>query len=80
MSKFKLNMIGGGFQHSISSNDLTPKYVEWVKHNHSASTSIYIDDAIKFRVNSETKIMVGYLNQEQLLIQPTIGLGKIHLL
>ena len=70
MSKFKLNMIGGGFQHSISSNDLTPKYVEWVKHSHSAPISIYIDDAIKSNVNSETQ-NYGWLAESRTIIEST---------
>lgn len=69
-SKFKLNMIGGGFQHSISSNDLIPKYVEWVKHSHTAPISIYIDDAIKSKVNSETQ-NYGWLAESRTIIEST---------
>lgn len=73
MSKFKLNMIGGGFQHSISSNDLTPKYIEWVRY--SAPTSIYIDDAIKFRVNFETQ-NYGWLSESRTIIGSTYNWAR----
>jgi hypothetical protein len=48
-------MIGGGFQHSISTNGITPKYIEWVKGPRTAPTSIYIDGAILCEVNPTTK-------------------------
>jgi len=51
MSKVKLNMIGGPFQHDIcSSHGSIPKLVEWVKDK-SANISIHIDDGIKIPVN-----------------------------
>jgi hypothetical protein len=55
MDKVKVNMIGGGFQHSISTNGMTPKYIEWVKGVRTAPISIYIDGAILSEVDPTTK-------------------------
>lgn len=49
MEKIKINMVAGGFQHDIcSSAGSTPKYVEWIKGERSASISMYIDDGIRW--------------------------------
>jgi hypothetical protein len=56
MEKFKINMIGGGFQHDIcSSHGSIPKYVEWNKTDHSASVSIHGDFALSWPVNPNKK-------------------------
>ncbi len=48
MSKFKINMVGGGFQHDIcSSAGSEPQLIEWVKGNHPANTSIHIDHGVR---------------------------------
>jgi hypothetical protein len=48
----KINMIGPGFQHDVCSSAFNKnKYAEWVKGDHPADTSIYIDDAILGSVN-----------------------------
>ena len=52
--KVKINMIAGGFQHSISSNDLPPKFIEWTKDG-SASISVYIDHGIYHQTTPHTK-------------------------
>lgn len=54
MLKTKINMIGGGFKHAVSTNDLPPKYIEWVKDG-SAQISIYIDNGLHFLTNPNTK-------------------------
>ena len=47
MEKLKVNMVGGGFQHSNSSVAYYyPKYIEWDKGGHNANISIHIDNAI----------------------------------
>ena len=66
-NKVKINMIGGGFQHSISSNDLEPKYVEWVKYTQSAPISFHIDYAILANVNP-TKKNYGWLSESKTII------------
>lgn len=66
MSFAKINMIGGGFQHSISTNDLPPKFIEWVKDG-SALTSIYIDNALRFPINPNTK-NYGWLCESKTII------------
>lgn len=48
-------MIGGGFQHTLSTNTFEPKYVEWVKGNHTAPISIYIDNSLKMISSSKTR-------------------------
>lgn len=45
--KQKINMVGGGFQHTTcSSANSEPKLIEWVRGDNSASISIHIDHAI----------------------------------
>lgn len=66
-------MIGGGFQHDIcSSGGSVPKYVEWVKRNHTAPISIHIDFGITSTPNpnkinyawlAESKSIVGNVYQ-----------------
>ena len=55
-------MIGGGFGHSISTNDLPPKFIEWVKDG-SAPISIHIDNGLLLPFNLHTK---NYVNLKQL--------------
>jgi hypothetical protein len=52
--KQKINMIGGGFQHAISTNDLEPKFVQWVKDG-SAPISIHIDNGLLIPINPNKK-------------------------
>lgn len=54
MNRTKINMIGGGFQHSVSTNDMDPKFIEWVK-DRSAQISIHIDDGLLIGINPTTK-------------------------
>jgi hypothetical protein len=63
----EINMIGGGFQHSISSTGCENKYVKWVKNNHTASISIYIDYSILEPPNSNTK-NYGWLCESKTII------------
>jgi hypothetical protein len=64
--KNKINMIGGGFQHSISTNDLPPKFIEWVKDG-SAPISIHIDNGLRQPVNLNTK-NYGWLCESKTII------------
>jgi hypothetical protein len=49
-------MVGGGFQHDICScAHNTPKYVDWIKGNHTAPISVHIDDAV-FNTPTNTSI------------------------
>jgi len=67
MSKIKINMIGGGFQHLISTNGIEPKYMEWVKGSHTAPISIYIDNALASQKNPNTK-NYGWLCESRTII------------
>jgi hypothetical protein len=67
MSKIKINMIGGGFQHLISTNGIEPKYMEWVKGSHTAPISIYIDNALAAQKNPHTK-NYGWLCESRTII------------
>ena len=60
-------MIGGGFQHLISTNGLEPLYVEWVKHHYTAPISIYIDYALPQPKNPNTK-NYGWLCESRTII------------
>ena len=46
IKKTKINMSGGGFQHTISSTGSPTKYVDWVQGFASAKITIHIDDAL----------------------------------
>lgn len=67
MNKLKVNMIGGGFQHLISTNGMEPKYMEWVKGVHSAPISIYIDYSMTQPINKQTK-NYGWLCESKTII------------
>ncbi len=47
-------MIGGGFQHALSTNGLESKFIEWVKDG-SASISMHIDDGLLIPINPNKK-------------------------
>lgn len=59
-------MIGGGFQHTISTNDLPPKFIEWIKDG-SASISIHIDNGLHSPFNHQTK-NYGWLCESKTII------------
>jgi hypothetical protein len=65
--KLKINMIGGGFQHSKSTNGMEPLYVEWVKNYHTAPISIYIDSALPGQTNPNTQ-NYGWLCESKTII------------
>lgn len=60
-------MIGGGFQHLISTNGMEPKYMEWVKGSQTAPISIYIDYALTQPKNPNTK-NYGWLCESRTII------------
>ena len=55
VDKLKINLIGGGFQHSPSTSGFNPKYITWVKNNYTAPISMYVDNALQMGVNPNTK-------------------------
>ena len=59
-------MIGGGFQHSVSTNDMDPKLIEWVKDG-SATISIHIDNGLHTPINPNTK-NYGWLCESKTII------------
>lgn len=67
MNKIKINMICGGFQHSISTNDMEPKFIEWVKGGELAPISIYIDDGLRLPININTE-NYGWLCESKTII------------
>lgn len=64
--KAKINMIGGGFQHSISTNDIPPTTLEWVKDG-TAPISIHIDNGLLLPINPNTK-NYGWLCESRTII------------
>jgi hypothetical protein len=64
--KTKINMKGGGFQHTVSTNDLDPKLIEWVKDG-SAQISIHIDDGLFIPINPNNK-NYGWLCESKTII------------
>jgi hypothetical protein len=81
MSKIKINMVGGGFQHDICSSALnTNKHIQWIRDRErpldsSAEISIYIDNQIK--LNPETHIPgkknYGWLMESSAIIPHVIN-------
>jgi hypothetical protein len=67
MNKVKINMVGGGFQHLISTNGMEPKYMEWIKGTHSSPISIYIDYSMTQPINKQTK-NYGWLCESKTII------------
>ena len=56
MSKQKINMVGGSFQHDICScANRIPEHIEWVKGNYTAPISIHIDSGIMATPVDKTK-------------------------
>lgn len=66
MNRVKINMIGGGFQHTVSTNDMEPKFVQWVKDG-SAPISIHIDNGLSIPTNPNTK-NYGWLCESKTII------------
>lgn len=51
----EINLIGGGFQHTESTNTHPPKYIKWIKNAFTSPVSIYVDYALRLKSNPETK-------------------------
>jgi hypothetical protein len=60
MEKFRINMVGGPFYHSFSSNDSENIYVEWIKNTYESNYSIYLDDSLTL-CPLKDKINFGWL-------------------
>lgn len=67
MNKKKINLVGGGFQHSPSTSGYEPLYIEWVKNEQSSPVSIYVDDSLKSSINNNTK-NYGWLCESKTII------------
>ena len=50
-----INLIGGGFQHSLSTSGHKPLFIEWIKNGSSAPISIYVDFSMYENTNPNTK-------------------------
>ena len=72
MSKFKMNLIGGGFTHHIQCSSAlnTNKFVEWVLDN-SAQISVHVDDSIFLSVDS-SKYNIAWLAESSAIIPKVI--------
>ena len=73
--KQKINMVGGGFQHDVSScANRIPEHIEWVKVNYTAPISIHIDSGIiDTPVDKTKKITHGCQNLKQSYLKFTTG-------
>jgi len=65
-----INLIGGGFQHSLSSSGFEPKYITWVKGIPTAPISIYVDYGLETISNKKTK-NYGWLGESK-TINPSL--------
>ena len=50
-----INLIGGGFSHSLSTSGYEPLYVKWIKNAQTSPISIYVDYSIATIPNHATK-------------------------
>ena len=67
MNRQKINLIGGGFQHSPSTSGYDPIYIEWVKGHQTEPISIYVDYGLKTNINHNTK-NYGWLCESKTII------------
>lgn len=67
MSKRIINLIGGGFQHSVSTNDIEPKYIVWAKNTFVSDVTMYVDNGLMVRPNPQTK-NYGWLCESKTII------------
>lgn len=65
--KHKLNLIGGGFQHSVSTTGYENKYVEWIKHSNQSGVSMYVDHAIQNTPLKSTKNYAWILESKTII-------------
>lgn len=66
MSKQRINMVGGGFQHDIcSSAGSTPKKIEWIKSVYDAPISIHIDYSIMNDRPDRSKLNYAWLSESK---------------
>ena len=63
--KTKINLIGGGFKHTVSTNTFEPKYIQWV--NDGADISIHVDNGLMLPTNPNTK-NYGWLCESKTII------------
>lgn len=56
--RVKINLIGGGFSHTLSTNETPPKFIEWV--GSGGEISLHVDNGIMQPTNPET-INYGWL-------------------
>jgi len=66
----EINLIGGGFQHSVSTSGFEPLFIKWVKGIETSPISIYVDDAIRTHQVNSIKKNYGWLSESK-----TIKLG-----
>lgn len=69
INKQEINLIGGGFQHSLSTSGFEPLYVTWVKGKQTAPISMYVDGAMMGTINNNTK-NYGWLCESKTIIGP----------
>ncbi len=53
--KKKIGLIGGGFQHAISTNGLENDHVEWIKNSYDCEVTIHVDNGLFTTPSSKTK-------------------------
>jgi hypothetical protein len=62
-----INLIGGGFTHSVSSSGFKLKYIEWVKNQLSSDVSMYIDRHIT-RIPNPNHKNYAWLSESKTII------------
>jgi len=60
----EINLIGGGFKHSLSTSGYEPLYVKWIQGTNTAPISMYVDFSIKITPNPSTK-NYGWLSESK---------------
>lgn len=72
-------MVGGGFQHVNSSTiNQYPKYIEWIKDNHTANISMHIDYAL-MQQSDKTKRNFAWISEISIINRSLINWIPSHI-
>ena len=68
--KKKIGLIGGGFQHIVSTTGLENKYVEWVNNSYDCDITMHVDNGLFFPTRDGTE-SYGWLCESKTIITNT---------
>jgi hypothetical protein len=68
--KKKIGLIGGGFQHSVSTTTYENKFVEWVNNSYNCDITIHVDNGLSIPTREGTETY-GWLCESKTIIGNT---------